>query len=82
MHQNNMKLTISKIDKVLLSGEVESVTVPASGGEMTLLSHHMPLITTLKKGTIVVKQKGEKDIEFAVESGFLEVGKTETVILV
>jgi F-type H+-transporting ATPase subunit epsilon len=77
-----MKLTIAKIDKVLWSGEADSVTVPAEAGVMTVLTHHMPLITTLKVGMIVVKQKDQKPEEFPITSGFLEVGKTETVILV
>lgn len=77
-----MKLTISKIDKVLFSGEADSVTVPAADGVMTILTHHMPLITTLKAGMIIVKHKEGKPEEFAITSGFLEVGKTETVILV
>lgn len=77
-----MKLTISKIDQVLFSGEVESVTVPGRAGEMTVLLHHMPLITTLKTGKIVVTHQGGKQEEFSVTSGFLEVGKWETVILV
>ena len=77
-----MKLTISKIDKVLWAGEAESVTVPSTGGELTILAHHMPLITTLKAGTIIVKQKDVKPEELEITSGFLEVGKTETVILV
>ncbi len=77
-----MKLTISKIDKVLFSGEAESVTVPGRAGEMTILAHHMPLITTLKEGNIIVKQKEGDPVEYPVTSGFLEVGKTETVILV
>ncbi len=77
-----MKLTISQIDKVLLSGDVESVTVPGASGEMTVLAHHMPLITTLKAGTITVKYKDKMPEEFLVASGFIEVGKTETVILV
>ena len=77
-----MKLTISKIDKVLWSGDAESVTVPGAAGEMTILAHHMPVITTLAKGKITVKH-GEGSIEeFSVDSGFLEVGKDETVILV
>lgn len=76
-----MKLTIAQIDKVLHSGEAVSVTVPAASGEMTILSHHMPLITTLKTGTITVRAEGKPDVVFPVESGFLEVGKTETVIL-
>ena len=77
-----MKLTISQIDKVLLSDDVESVTVPGTSGEMTVLAHHMPLITTLKRGTITVKHKEGKPEVFEIDSGFLEIGKTETVILV
>ncbi len=76
-----MKLTISKIDQVLFSGEAESVSVPGTAGVMTILSHHMPLITTLKKGTIIVKSKDAKPESFAIERGFVEVGKEETAIL-
>lgn len=76
-----MKLTISKIDKVLFSGDAESVSVPGSDGMMTILGHHMPIITTLKQGNIVIKTKDEKPTIISIEKGFLEVGKTETVIL-
>jgi F-type H+-transporting ATPase subunit epsilon len=77
-----MKLTIAQIDKVLWSGGADSVTVPSTAGVLTILSHHMPLITTLKAGTIVVKHKEGESEEFPITSGFLEVGKKETVILV
>ncbi len=77
-----MKLTIAKIDQILFSGEAESVTVPGAAGEMTILTHHMPIITTLKAGKIIVKHQEGKREEFAVNKGFLEVGKDETVILV
>jgi len=77
-----MKLTISKIDKVLWEGEALSVTVPGTGGELTILTHHMPLITTLKAGKITVRNPESKPEEFMIDSGFLEVGKDETVILV
>lgn len=77
-----MKLTIAKIDQILFSGEAESVTVPGSAGEMTILAHHMPLVTTLKAGTVLVKTKDEKPTEFPITLGFLEVSKTETTILV
>ncbi len=76
-----MKLTIAQIDKVLHSGEVASVTVPAASGEMTILGHHMPIITTLRTGNITVRVEGAPDLIIPVDSGFLEVGKTETVII-
>ena len=77
-----MKLTISKIDQILFSGNAESVTVPGTDGEMTVLAHHMPFITTLKQGVVVVKTKDAPAQSFPINSGFLEVGKEETVILV
>ncbi len=76
-----MKLTISKIDKVLWSGEATSVTVPSRDGVITILAHHMPLITTLKEGEVKVVCEGKQDQIIPIESGFLEVGKQETVIL-
>jgi F-type H+-transporting ATPase subunit epsilon len=77
-----MKLTISQIDKVLWQGDAESVTLPATGGEMTVLAHHMPMVTTLKKGKIFVKTSTGERTEYPIESGFLEIGKEETIILV
>ncbi|KKU78820.1 MAG: ATP synthase epsilon chain [Parcubacteria group bacterium GW2011_GWA2_47_7] len=77
-----MKLTISKIDKILFSGEADSVAVPGADGDMVILSHHMPLITTLREGKLVVKGKDIPPQEFTITSGFMEVGKKETVILV
>lgn len=76
-----MKLTISKIDTVLFSGEVLSATVPGAAGEMTVLRHHMPLITTLKKGKILVKKDAETAEEIPLESGFAYTDGKQLVVL-
>lgn len=76
-----MKLTIAKIDKILWSGEAESVSVPGTDGMMTILSHHMPLITTLEKGEIRVKTKDGAPESFSIEKGMLEVSKESVTIL-
>lgn len=77
----HMKLTITEIDKILFFGDADSVRVPGKEGEMTILAHHMPLISTLGAGEIVVSS-GEKIEIFPVVSGFIDIGKTETTILV
>ena len=77
-----MKLTISQIDKILWQGEADAVNVPGASGEMTVLANHMPLITMLKHGVIRVEHKGKDSEEFPITSGFMEIGKSETVILV
>ena len=70
-----MKLVIAKVDQVYFDGEAESVTVPASEGEMTILSNHEPFVTTLKSGMITVRAEnlsGGQQV-FEINSGVLEV---------
>ncbi len=77
-----MKVLIAKVDETFFDGEAESVTLPAVGGEMTVLASHMPLVTTLKEGTIVVRTKDAPDTTFPITSGILEVRRDgATVIL-
>lgn len=78
-----MHLTIARVDEVLFKGEAYSATVPGTAGEMTILSHHMPLVSTLKKGIIHVREsKDSAEKEFSIEKGVLEVtSEGATVIL-
>jgi F-type H+-transporting ATPase subunit epsilon len=76
-----MQVVIAKVDEVLFEGQADSLTVPGSAGEMTVLGHHMPLVTTLKAGEILVRVGGDEK-RFAVTGGVLEVRSDgATVIL-
>jgi len=78
-----MNLVLAKVNETLFSGEAESVTLPGAEGELTVLGHHEPLITTLKAGTVIVRLGGElPDQTFAIQGGVLEVrADGATVIL-
>jgi F-type H+-transporting ATPase subunit epsilon len=76
-----MQVVIAKVDEVLFEGQADSLTVPGSAGEMTVLGHHMPLVTTLKAGEILLRVGGDEK-RFAVQGGVLEVRSDgATVIL-
>ncbi len=78
--------TITKLDGVLFEGPVVSLTAPAETGEMTVLSNHMPVISTLKEGKIRIKLKessqGTVDNEFDILSGVLEFSDNTVNILI
>lgn len=78
-----MHVVIAKVDEVLFEGEAYSLTVPAVAGEMTVLGHHEPLITTLKSGEARVHETaGDTAKVFAIPGGVLEVRSDgATVIL-
>ncbi len=68
-----MRVVIAKVDEVYFDGEAESLTVPGVEGEMTILGEHMPLVTTLKEGNLIVRVGGEAEKVFPVKTGVLEV---------
>ena len=78
-----MHIVIAKVDEVLFEGEAYSLTIPATAGEMTVLGHHEPLITTLKAGEARIHlQAGDTPKLFAISGGVLEVRSDgATVIL-
>lgn len=78
-----MHIVIAKVGEVLFDGEAYSMTLPATGGEMTVLGAHEPLITTLKKGEVRVRTAPNAEPHiFQIQGGVLEVRSDgATVIL-
>lgn len=48
------------------------VVLPGAGGEMGVLPHHAPVLTTLKYGVVKVRHAGKEEV-FAVAGGVAEV---------
>jgi F-type H+-transporting ATPase subunit epsilon len=59
---------------------VESVTVPAAEGELTLLPHHASLMTALRPGPLVMRMGGA-ETDIALSGGFLEIHNDKVTIL-
>ncbi len=76
-----LNLSILTLQEKLFEGEVDSIQVPGVDGWLGVLSNHVPLITALKAGKILIRKEG-KDEEVEIERGFIEVRpKSEVVIL-
>jgi F-type H+-transporting ATPase subunit epsilon len=59
-------------DRIVFEGEVDIVVAPGTDGEMGILPHHAPLLTTLKPGVLKIRQRGAETV-FAVAGGVMEV---------
>jgi F-type H+-transporting ATPase subunit epsilon len=59
-------------DRMVFEGDVDIVVLPGSDGEMGILPHHAPLLTTLKIGVIKVRSSGKEQV-FTVAGGVAEV---------
>jgi F-type H+-transporting ATPase subunit epsilon len=67
-------------DRLVYEGDVDIVVLPGSDGEMGILPHHAPLLTTLKFGLIRVRTHGEEQV-FTVAGGVAEIQPSIVTIL-
>jgi F-type H+-transporting ATPase subunit epsilon len=59
--------------RLLFSGDVESVVLPGTEGEMTILPMHAPVLSTLRPGVVTIVKSGSETDRIFVRGGFAEV---------
>lgn len=77
---NKLKFKIVTPEKVVYEKEIDQVTMPTQAGEITVLPSHVPLLTALKSGELVIKIDG-KELAMAVSGGFAEIREYEVIVL-
>jgi F-type H+-transporting ATPase subunit epsilon len=77
-----MKLFLSVITptKVVLSEEIDELTIPTVNGEISILPNHIDLLTKIAPGEMIIR-KNNKIEPFAITGGFLEVSKNHINVL-
>ena len=77
---SSFHVVVANVSETHFDGEAQSLTVPGVEGEMTLLPQHEALVTTLKKGTVMVRAGGEVH-KYEIEGGVLECSGDRAVVL-
>ncbi len=75
-----LKLEIVTPEKLAYSDDVDGVVLPAVEGEIGVLPMHIPLMTTIKPGELIVK-KGNTESFLAVGEGFVTIDQTSVRVL-
>ena len=75
------KFELVSPERLLVSGDVEQVVVPGAEGEMTVLAHHAPLLTTLRPGLLDIGYPGGEHKRYFVRGGFAEVSPAGLIVL-
>jgi F-type H+-transporting ATPase subunit epsilon len=73
-------LEIVTPERLAFSGEVDAVVLPGSEGELGVLPHHAPLVSTLGVGELRYRKGGEEE-SFAIVGGFLQVRPDRVVVM-
>ena len=73
-------LEIVTPERQVFSEEVDSVVCPGIEGELGVLPHHAPLLTTLGVGELRIRRGAEEEF-FAIAGGFLQVRPDKVVVM-
>lgn len=77
-----LTLKVISPEKVVFTGEVESVAVPGTLGAFEILVDHAPLISSLEPGVVTYLPKGGEKAQLNIMGGFVEVQKNEISLCV
>ena len=78
---NTFHLVVASVAETKFDGDAISATVPGTSGEFTVLAHHEPFVSILKKGVVTVKATAGAERKFEIENGVIEVSNNRAIVL-
>ncbi len=75
-----LRLEIVTPERRVYEDDVDAVVLPGSEGELGVLPHHAPLLSTLGVGELRIRKGGQEDY-FAIAGGFLQVRPDRVVVM-
>jgi len=79
--KDNFNFELISPEKIVFSGEVKMVILPAYEGDMGLLKNHISIITFLKPGIIKIEKNDGNFDEFFVQDGTAEYSNDNLIVL-
>lgn len=67
------KFDLVSPERLLVSELVESVIIPGTEGEMTVMANHAPVMATIKPGVVTVKPVSGAEQRYVVFGGFADI---------
>ena len=79
--EDNFKFEIISPERIIFSDEAKMVTLPSYEGDMSILKHHISIITFLRPGIIKIQINSENFEKFFVQEGTIEYFDDNLVVL-
>jgi len=77
-----LHLEIISPEKLMFAGDIIIVQLPGTLGSFEIMENHAPIISTLTKGKIKVKETNNTITYFEISGGLIEASNNEINVLV
>jgi F-type H+-transporting ATPase subunit epsilon len=75
-----VRVEVVTAERVVFADDVDVLVAPGVQGQLGILTHHTPLMTTLEPGELLMRKSGQEFI-LAISGGFLEVRPDRIIVL-
>ncbi len=75
-----LTIEITTPERTVFQETADSISIPTADGEITVLPHHLPLVSLLVPGALTLR-KGGTESTIAVSTGFVEVRPGNHVLI-
>jgi len=75
-------VSILSLKQTLYDGDAQGITAPGTEGEFTILPSHVPFLSSLKKGVIMIHGKPQNTYIEVPKAGVCEFSENRASILI
>ena len=76
-----MFLEVITPENKVFEGEIVSVQLPGTEGSFQLLNDHCPVVSTLKKGNLILVDSSNETKEIEINGGVVELSDNHVIVL-
>lgn len=76
MHK--FRFVVESINGTLFDNLVNKIIISTDNGEITVLKNHIPLITTITRGRLIIDDNNK----YEIANGVLKVNREETILMI
>lgn len=78
---STLNIQINSARKATQYESVKSIVLPSIKGEIEVLPEHMPLITELEQGDVIIELSNGQKLDFLISRGYARIANNEVTLL-
>ncbi len=76
-----IKVNFAVRDKSIYNGDAKQVSIPTTSGMITVLAGHIPLVTVIQSGELMIVDHDGRHFKYAITRGVANINSEEVILL-
>ncbi|TLG77093.1 ATP synthase F1 subunit epsilon [Culicoidibacter larvae] len=81
MADKSLHLQIIALDRILYDGQITKLTINSTGGELTILPNHMPIVAVIEPAPIYVHEEDGNERIVVIHGGYFNLFDNDLLVV-